>query len=531
MLHPAIAAEREALCAHFGTAAKRLAALMPGVESDADIEALHQMRVELRRLRSALGVLEGYALVPDATELVSECRWLAGHGSGLRDMDVLIERLPDYLGAAPDPDAPHVRRLLRDMARLRSRQRGAMLGAFRSRRGHRLVARLEALADLPVHEGEWPGDTVLAAAARRALRKLCRHGRALSTEAPAEAWHDLRKRAKRCRYLLELHAGIDTSKASLDLLARVRRLQNALGDHQDFDTHATVLEDLLQSPEARRKPDYAAFLRDLLLAIRARMPHARERAASRLEGLLRSRSRKKLLRRLSPGHQPQKPWIGSGGYCHAYVGATPCGLPVGKVVCVGRNYAAHAAELGNAVPDEPLLFIKPPSSVVDLGPSVRIPAGRGSVHHETEIAVLIGRELCNASPDEALRAILGVGVALDLTLRDVQDALKAKGQPWEISKGFDGACALSAFQPMTTDCDLTKLQTRLVVNGRRRQFASSAQMITPVIALLCFASRHFTLWPGDVLLTGTPAGVGPLVPGDKLLVEVAGVVNVRSVVR
>jgi len=168
--------------------------------------------------------------------------------------------------------------------------------------------------------------------------------------------------------------------------------------------------------------------------------------------------------------------------------------------------------------------------VVDLGPSVRVPVDRGSVHHETEIAVLIGRELCNARPEEALAAILGVGVALDLTLREVQDALKAKGQPWEISKGFDGACALSAFQPMTPDLDLTTLQIRLVVNGRRRQFASSAQMVTPVIELLCFASRHFTLWPGDVLLTGTPAGVGPLVPGDKLLAEVAGVVSVRSVV-
>ena len=530
MLHPAIAAEREALLALFGVAAGRLATLMPGVESDADIEALHQMRVELRRLRAALGVLEGYAAVPDAAELVNECRWLAGHGSGLRDMDVLIERLPDYLGAAPDAADPLLRLLLRDIGRLRSRERRAMLGAFRSRRGHALVARLEALAGLPVHEGEWPGDTVLAAATRRALRKLCREGKALAPDAPAEAWHGLRKRAKRCRYLLELHAGMEPPKAAQDLMLRVRRLQNALGDHQDFDIHGTVIEDLLQSPEARRNPEYAALLQKLLLGIRGRMPRARERAASRLQGLLRSRARKRVLRRLSPERQPQTPWIGTGGYCHAFAGPTPCHLPVGKVVCVGRNYAAHAAELGNAVPDKPLLFIKPPSSVVDLGPSLRVPVDRGSVHHETEIAVLIGRALCNARPEEALAAILGVGVALDLTLREVQDALKAKGQPWEISKGFDGACALSTFQPMTPDLDLTTLQIRLVVNGRRRQFASSAQMITPVIELLCLASRHFTLWPGDVLLTGTPAGVGPLVPGDKLLAEVAGVVSVRSVV-
>jgi 2-keto-4-pentenoate hydratase/2-oxohepta-3-ene-1,7-dioic acid hydratase in catechol pathway len=296
------------------------------------------------------------------------------------------------------------------------------------------------------------------------------------------------------------------------------------------DQAEMLIEGFLQSPEGRTNPDYNALLQALLLDIRGRMPRARERAASRLQGLLRSRSRKQLMRRLSPERQPQKPWIGTGGYCHGFVGPSPCALPVGKVVCVGRNYAAHAAELGNAVPDKPLLFIKPPSSVVDLSPSLRIPSGWGSVHHETEVAVLLGRELCNARPEDAFAAILGVGVALDLTLRDVQDALKAKGQPWEISKGFDGACALGAFLPMAPGLDLTTLQIRLVVNGRRRQFASSAQMLTPIIDLLCFASRHFTLWPGDVLLTGTPAGVGPLVPGDKLLAEVAGVVSVRSVV-
>ena len=530
MLHPAIAAEREAFRALFGASAKKLAELMPGVESDADIEALHQMRVELRRLRSALAVLEGHAIVPDAALLVSECRWLAGHGSGLRDMDVLIERLPDYLGDTPDPEDPVICLLLRDIARLRRRERRAMLAAFRSRRGHRLVARLEALADLSVHEDGWPTEAVLAEVTCRSVRKLCRQGKALSGDAPAEAWHDLRKRAKRCRYLLELHADIDASAAAQDLVTRVRRLQNALGDHQDFDTHAVVLEGLLQSPEGRRNPEYGALLHALVQDIRSRMPRARERAASRLQGLLRSRSRKKMLRRLPPGCGMQKPWIGSGGYCHGFVGPVPCGLPVGKVVCVGRNYAAHAAELGNAVPDKPLLFIKPPSSVVDLAPSFRIPAGRGSVHHETEIAVLIGRELRDASPEQARAAIVGVSVALDLTLRDVQDALKAKGQPWERAKGFDGACALGPFLPMSPELDLGKLQIRLVVNGRRRQFASSAQMITPVIELICFASRHFTLWPGDVVLTGTPAGVGPLVPGDRVLAEVSGVVSVRSVV-
>ena len=530
MLHPAIAAERQALLALFGGAAGRLAALMPRVESDADIEALHDMRVELRRLRSALGALEGHGPVEDAAELVSECRWLAGHGSGLRDMDVLLERLPDYLGCRPDAADPAIRLLMRDIGRLRNRERRAMLAAFRSHRGHRLVARLEALAAVPLHQPEWPGQTVLAHATRTTLRKLCRRGRALEPDSPVEDWHELRKRAKRSRYLLELYATVDPAREPRDLIDRVRRLQSALGDHQDFDTHAAVLEGLIGAPPSAADPRYAELLQRLVATLRERMPRARERAQSRLQALLQSRARKRLVRRLAPERLPRTPAVGTGGYCHAFGDGSLAGLPVGKVVCVGRNYAAHAAELGNAVPEQPLLFIKPPSSVVDLGPTVRVPVNRGSVHHETEIALLIDRELRNATPAQARAAIAGVGVALDLTLRDEQDRLKAKGQPWEIAKGFDGACALSEFVPPDPDVDLTTLQIRLVVNGRRRQFASSAQMVTPIIELLCFASRHFTLWPGDVLLTGTPAGVGPLVPGDRLLAEIVGVVSVRSIV-
>jgi 2-keto-4-pentenoate hydratase/2-oxohepta-3-ene-1,7-dioic acid hydratase in catechol pathway len=205
-------------------------------------------------------------------------------------------------------------------------------------------------------------------------------------------------------------------------------------------------------------------------------------------------------------------------------------MPVGKVVCVGRNYAAHAAELGNPVPEQPLLFIKPPSAVVDLAPQFRVPTAAGSVHHELEIALLIGRELCAATPDRARRAIAGIGLGIDLTLRELQDRLKAKAHPWEVSKGFDGACALSPFVPLDPALDLAALPLRLVVNGRRRQFGSSAQMLTPIIELLCFASARFTLWPGDVVLTGTPAGVGPLVPGDRLLAELGGVLQLRAIV-
>ena len=200
----------------------------------------------------------------------------------------------------------------------------------------------------------------------------------------------------------------------------------------------------------------------------------------------------------------------------------------GKIVCVGRNYAAHAAELGNPVPEQPLLFIKPPSAAVNLAPELRVPRGEGSVHHEIEIALLIGRELRNALPAQARAAIAGIGIGLDLTLRDAQDRLKAKGQPWEIAKGFDGAAALGPFQPLDPALDLGAIELRLAVNGRRRQSGSSAEMLTPIIALLCFASARFSLWPGDVLLTGTPKGVGELKPGDRISAELVGLCRLRA---
>jgi len=106
--------------------------------------------------------------------------------------------------------------------------------------------------------------------------------------------------------------------------------------------------------------------------------------------------------------------------------------------------------------------------------------------------------------------------------------LKAKSHPWEIAKGFDGACPLSPFVPLDPALDLAALETRLVVNGRRRQHGNSAQMLTPIIELLCYASRQFSLWPGDVVLTGTPAGVGPLTPGDRVTAELKGLVLVHA---
>ncbi|HEY8331065.1 MAG TPA: fumarylacetoacetate hydrolase family protein [Pseudomonas sp.] len=207
-------------------------------------------------------------------------------------------------------------------------------------------------------------------------------------------------------------------------------------------------------------------------------------------------------------------------YQHQYADRTRIHFPVGKLVCVGRNYAEHAKELNNPVPSEPLLFIKPATAAVALEGGFAIPQDRGSVHYEAEIAVLIGKPLSTRPNDEEIRdAISGFGVALDLTLRDVQSRLKDKGHPWEIAKAFDGACPLSPFVPGDAVEDLADIGVRLSINDELRQDGNSRDMLTPILELIRYISGHFSLQPGDVVLTGTPAGVGALASGDRLVVE------------
>ncbi|MEC9482209.1 MAG: fumarylacetoacetate hydrolase family protein [Halomonas sp.] len=186
------------------------------------------------------------------------------------------------------------------------------------------------------------------------------------------------------------------------------------------------------------------------------------------------------------------------------------GQPLGKIVCVGRNYAEHAKELNNPVPGAPILFIKPPTSATVLEEGIVAPFARGEVHFETELALLIGEPLRDATPQAAERAVVGLGLALDLTLRDVQSRLKEKGHPWEIAKAFDGACPLSSFAVVRGIPDWSALEFSLDIDGERRQTGKSSDMLFAVPELLAEMSRHFTLVPGDVVLTGTPAGVGPL---------------------
>lgn len=200
-------------------------------------------------------------------------------------------------------------------------------------------------------------------------------------------------------------------------------------------------------------------------------------------------------------------------------------LPVGKVVCVGRNYAEHAKELNNPVPTTPILFIKPSTALVPLVPAFAIPQDQGECHHELEMAVLIGQPLKNADVATVKAAILGYGIGLDLTLRDVQNRLKEKSHPWEIAKAFDGANPLSGFVGPERLPDPEHTELRLSVNGVVRQAGTTADMITPVFALIAYMSRHFTLLPGDVVMTGTPAGVAALHSGDQLRLSLGSVLD------
>jgi len=216
-------------------------------------------------------------------------------------------------------------------------------------------------------------------------------------------------------------------------------------------------------------------------------------------------------------------------YSHHFVDGTAFPFPLGKIVCVGRNYAEHARELNNPVPTTPLLFIKPATAAVAMEAPIRLPRDRGDVHFETELAILIGRQLQNARTEDVGVAIAGYGLALDLTLRELQSQLKEKGHPWEVAKSFDGACPLSAFVPADHMPPLGgDLDFSLEIDGAPRQRGHSRDMLNPIAPLIAHMSSHFTLNPGDVILTGTPQGVGPLQPGQKLRLQLGGKLEINT---
>jgi 2-keto-4-pentenoate hydratase/2-oxohepta-3-ene-1,7-dioic acid hydratase in catechol pathway len=196
-----------------------------------------------------------------------------------------------------------------------------------------------------------------------------------------------------------------------------------------------------------------------------------------------------------------------------------------KIVCVGRNYAAHAREMGNDVPVTPMLFLKPPSAVVGLGDAIVLPPQSAQVEHEAEIGVVIGRRIRRVSPEEAVASIRGFTCANDVTARDLQ---KTDGQ-WGRAKGFDSFCPVG---PVVAEgLDWRTLEVIGRVNGEERQRGKASDMHFSIPVLVSFISQAMTLEPGDLILTGTPAGVGPLRPGDVAEVEIPGVGVLRNPVR
>jgi len=197
-----------------------------------------------------------------------------------------------------------------------------------------------------------------------------------------------------------------------------------------------------------------------------------------------------------------------------------------KIVAIGRNYRDHAAELGNPVPAEPLLFLKPPSALIGAGEAIRRPGGAGRVDHEAELGIVIGRTAFDLeSPEAATATIFGATCVNDVTARDLQK----KDVQFTRAKGFDTFCP--AGPCLVTGLDLGHLRVTGRVNGEIRQQGSTADLIFDVAHLVWFVSRVMTLNPGDMISTGTPAGVGPLAAGDVVEVEVEGVGVLRNPVR
>jgi acylpyruvate hydrolase len=191
-------------------------------------------------------------------------------------------------------------------------------------------------------------------------------------------------------------------------------------------------------------------------------------------------------------------------------------FPIGKIVCVGRNYVEHAKELGNEIPDKPVLFLKPSSALIYSGGEIIHPDYGNELHHEVELVLLIGETVRNANKTQAEKAIIGYGVGLDMTLRDVQNELKKRGNPWTLAKCFDTSAVISEFI-LKKDYELeSDEKLELKVNGVMRQSDTLKSMIFTPAEIVEYISSIMTLEKGDLIFTGTPAGVSRVNRGDKL---------------
>jgi len=191
-------------------------------------------------------------------------------------------------------------------------------------------------------------------------------------------------------------------------------------------------------------------------------------------------------------------------------------IAVGKIVCVGRNYAEHAKEMKSEIPESPVIFLKPPTAIIPNGGRIFIPPISKEVHHEVELTVLIGEGGKNIPRSSALKHVAGYGIGLDMTLRDIQAEAKKKSLPWTVAKGFDTSAPLSEFVASSKVADPHNLDLQLTVNGAQRQKSNTRHFIFKIEDLISYISSVITLERGDVLFTGTPEGVAQVVSGDKL---------------
>ncbi len=195
-----------------------------------------------------------------------------------------------------------------------------------------------------------------------------------------------------------------------------------------------------------------------------------------------------------------------------------------KIVGVGLNYVDHINEMKSKKPSEPVLFLKPTTSLCKFKDPISLPKNRGSVHYELELAICIKKDAQQVKKEDVAEYIAGFGMALDLTLRDEQAAAKASGRPWAAAKGFDKSCPITTFFKKSIE-EVQDNQLQLIINDEIRQQQSTALMLFKIDELVSYISGVFTLLSGDIILTGTPAGVGPLNSGDEIKASIAGLVS------
>ncbi|TAM93799.1 MAG: FAA hydrolase family protein [Rhodanobacteraceae bacterium] len=205
-------------------------------------------------------------------------------------------------------------------------------------------------------------------------------------------------------------------------------------------------------------------------------------------------------------------------------------FPVHRIYAIGRNYAEHAKEMGAQTVSRanPVFFMKPADAIVPEGGAISYPSATHDLHHEVEMVVALAKGGRDIEASRTLDCVFGYGVGLDLTRRDLQAAMKAKGLPWDVAKGFDASAPVSALRPASEIGHPSHARLSLAVNGEARQDTDIADMIFPVAEIIAGLSKLFELKPGDLVFTGTPAGVGPLVRGDRFRADLAGIATLEG---